>query len=408
MGLWKWEGFDKSGKKARGQIQAKDERSARKALRSNGVRVRTLISPSLLEFDFNEWMLEKGLAVPFGQKELVLFTKQLAIMVNAGVPIMESLEILFKSEKNPALKKTIKEISSDVGHGKTISSAMEKQKGFSKLYCSLVKAGEAAGVLDVILDKLAFHLDNQEKIKKKIKSALTYPIVVMIIGTLVVWGLLNFVVPQFVDQLASTGQEPPFITSFVMDISTFLGEWSGKIFIFLGLVFVFIKVSVENTDSGKIIFDKVSMNLPIFGMIVIKGNLGGFSRTLGIMVGSGVSIIEALDICIETLDNKIISNDLIRVKKEVISGKTLNQSIDKIEYFPDMASQMIKVGEQTGRLDFMMEKISSVFEEEIDSLIESGTKLIEPLIIVVLGGITALILVAMYLPIFMQAGGGIN
>ena len=290
MGLWKWEGFDKNGKKSRGQIQAKDERSARKLLRSNGVRVRTLIAPSLLEFDFNEWMLEKGLAVPFGQKELVLFTKQLSIMVNAGVPIMEALEILFKSEKNPALKKSIKEISSDVGHGKTISSAMENQNGFSKLYCSLVKAGETR-VLDVILDKLAFHLDNQEKVKKKIKSALTYPMVVIIIGTLVVWGLLNFVVPQFVEQLASTGQEPPFITSLVMDISTFLGEWSGKIFLFFGLIFVFIKVSVENTESGKIIFDKITMNLPIFGMIIIKGNLGGFSRTLGIMVGSGVSIM---------------------------------------------------------------------------------------------------------------------
>ena len=408
MSLWKWEGFDKEGKKARGQIQAKDERSARKGLRSNGIKVKSLIAPTLLEFDFNEWLLEKGLAVPFGQKELVLFTKQLAIMVNAGVSIMEALEILFKSEKNPALKKTIKEISSDVGHGKTISSAMEKQKGFSKLYCSLVKAGETAGVLDVILDKLAFHLDNQEKIKSKIKSALTYPIAVTVIGVLVVWGLLNFVVPQFVDQLASTGQEPPFITSFVMDISEFLGEWSGKIFLLLGVTFIFVKLYVENTDSGKMIFDKITLNLPIFGMILIKGNLGSFSRTLGIMIGSGVSIIEALEICIETIDNKIISNDLVRVKKEITSGKTLNQSIDKIDYFPDMASQMIKVGEQTGRLDLMMEKISNVFEDEIDSLIEGGTKLIEPLIIVILGGVTALILVAMYMPIFMQAGGGVN
>ena len=260
-------------------------------------------------------MLEKGIAAPFGQKELVLFTKQLAIMVNAGVSIMEALEILFKSEKNPALKKTIREISSDVGHGKTIASAMENQKGFSKLYCSLVKAGESAGVLDVILDKLASHLDNQEKTKKKIKSALTYPIAVMIIGTLVVWGLLHFVVPQFVDQLASTGQEPPFITSFVMDISGFFGRMvRDDIFMDNGN-FIFIKVSVENTESGKVLFDKFTMSLPIFGTIMIKGNLGGFSRTLGIMVGSGVAIIEALDICIETLDNKIISKDLVMVKK---------------------------------------------------------------------------------------------
>ncbi|MDC0255672.1 type II secretion system F family protein, partial [Bacteriovoracales bacterium] len=334
-----------------------------------------------------------------------IFTKQLAIMVNAGIPIMEALEILFKSEKNPALKKSIREISSEVGHGKTIASAMEQQTGFDKLYCSLVKAGETAGVLDVILEKLSSHLENQEKIKKKIKSALTYPIAVMIIGTLVVWGLLSFVVPQFVEQLESTGQEAPFITRFVMDISDFLGEWSGKIFLGIGITFVVLKGYVQTSKTGKVLFDQITMKIPIFGSLIIKGNLGGFSRTLGTMIGSGVAIIEALDICVDTIDNKIIAMDLSKVKKDVIAGKTLNNSIDKIDYFPDMASQMIKVGEQTGRLDFMMDKIANVFEDEIDSLIEGGTKLIEPLIIVVLGGVTATILVAMYLPIFMQAGG---
>ena len=405
MGVWKWEGFDKTGKKTKGQISAQNEKDARKKLRANGNRVRTLIAPSVLEFDIGEWLLDKGLAVPFGNKELVIFTKQLAIMVNAGIPIMEALEILFKSEKNPALKKSIREISSEVGHGKTIASAMEQQTGFDKLYCSLVKAGETAGVLDVILEKLSSHLENQEKIKKKIKSALTYPIAVMIIGTLVVWGLLNFVVPQFVEQLESTGQEAPFITRFVMDISDFLGEWSGKIFLGIGITFVILKGYIQTSRTGKILFDQITMKIPIFGPLIIKGNLGGFSRTLGTMIGSGVAIIEALDICVDTIDNKIIAMDLSKVKKDVVAGKTLNNSIDKIDYFPDMASQMIKVGEQTGRLDFMMDKIANVFEDEIDSLIESGTKLIEPLIIVVLGGVTATILVAMYLPIFMQAGG---
>jgi len=405
MGAWKWEGFDKAGKKSKGQITAKNEKDARKKLRADGIRVRSLIAPTLLEFDISDWLLEQGLSTPFGKKELVLFTKQLSIMVNAGVPIMESLEILFKSEKNPALKKAIREISSEVGHGKTISSAMENQKGFDKLYCSLVKAGETGGVLDVILDKLATHLENQEKVKRKIKSALTYPIAVLTIGILVVWGLLSFVVPQFVDQLESTGQEAPFITQFVMDISEFLGEWSGKIFLGMVIIFIAVKSYIKSTETGKILFDQITMKIPIFGLLIIKGNLGGFSRTLGTMIGSGVAIIEALDICIETVDNKIISMDLLKVKNEVISGKTLNNSIDKIEYFPDMASQMIKVGEQTGRLDYMMDKIANVFDDEIDSLIESGTKLIEPIIIVVLGGITATILVAMYLPIFMQAGG---
>src|SRR5690606_27411900 len=182
--------------------------------------------PSILDFDIGEWMVDKGFAKPFGPRELMMFTKQLAIMVNAGVPIIQSLEILFKAERNSSLKNAVKTIATDVGEGKTLAEAMQKQKGFDRLYCNLVKAGEAGGILDEILKKLTEHMERSEKIKGQIKSAMTYPAIVLFVGILVVWGLMVFVVPQFVDMLKDTGQEPPWITQMVIDTSNFISEYS--------------------------------------------------------------------------------------------------------------------------------------------------------------------------------------
>ncbi|MEC7274927.1 MAG: type II secretion system F family protein [Bdellovibrionota bacterium] len=349
-------------------------------------------------------MVENGFAKPFGPQELMRFTKQLAIMVNAGVPIIQSLEILYKQQKHPVLKKAIKKIGSDVGEGKTIAEAMKEQKGFDKLYCNLVKAGEAGGILDTILEKLSVHLEKQEKIKAQVKSAMTYPMIVTLVGIGVVWGLMVFVVPQFVGMLQDTGQAIPAVTQFVIDASDFLGNYSMYLvpgFMVLGAAInAYIK-----TPVGKIIYDNLFMKVPIFGEIIIKGNLASFSRTLATMLGSGVSLVDALDICIETIDNGVIARDLSEVRKKVIEGKSLTEPLEKINYFPSMVTQMVRVGEQTGQVDQMLDKTSEVFEDEVNTLIETMTKMVEPLIIVVLGGIIATILVAMYLPMFMSAGG---
>lgn len=404
MGKWKWEGVGKDGKRARGQIDANSQREARKLLRAQGIRPKRIIAPSMLDVDLGELMVEKGLAKAFTMKELTFFTKQLAIMINAGVPIMQALEILYKSEKNPTLKRSVRKISNDVGEGQTIAEAMSKQKGFDKLYCNLVKAGEAGGILDEILNKLSSHMERQEKTKQQIKSAMTYPGIVTVVGIGVIWGLMVFIVPQFQEMLNDTGQETPAITQFVIDTSEFLGEYTPIMLPAFIIGFLLLKSWIK-TPVGKFMFDRTMMKLPIFGGIIIKGNLSSFTRTLSTMLGSGVSLIDSLDICIDTIDNGVIVNDLKNVKKAVTEGKTITEPLEKIEYFPDMVSSMLKVGEQTGNLDKMLVKVAEVFEEEVNVLVENMTKLIEPAIIVVLGGAVATILVAMYLPIFMSAGG---
>lgn len=404
MGNWRYEAISKDGRREAGTVQASNAKEVRRILRGKGLRPKRVTPPSLLEFDIGEYMVEKGLAKPFGPQELLRFTKQLAIMVNAGVPIIQSLEILYKQQKHPVLRRAIKRIGSDVGEGKTIAEAMLQQKGFDKLYCNLVKAGEAGGILDTILNKLTDHLEKQEKIKAQIKSAMTYPIIVTLVGIGVVWGLMVFVVPQFVGMLTDTGKEIPAITQFVIDTSDFLGAYS----IYMVPAFLmagFLINSYTKTPSGKYLYDITFMRLPIFGDIIIKGNLSSFSRTLSTMLGSGVSLVDALDICIETIDNALIGQDLTEVRKKVIEGKTLTEPLEKIAYFPAMVTQMIRVGEQTGQVDQMLEKIADVFEDEVEGLIGTMTKMIEPLIIVVLGGIIATILIAMYLPMFMSAGG---
>ncbi|MFT6068833.1 MAG: type IV pilus assembly protein PilC [Bacteriovoracaceae bacterium] len=404
MAFYTWEGLNKDGKRDSGKVEASNEREARRILRTMGVRPKKISPPSLLEFDIGEWMVDKGIAAPFGPKELANFTKQLSIMINAGVPIIQALEIQYKSEKHPVLKKSIKKIASSVGEGKTVSEAMSAQKGFDKLYTSLVKAGEAGGILDIILSKLSIHMDKQEKTKKQIKSALSYPFIVCMVGAGVIWGMMVFVVPQFIGMLADTGQEPPYITQLVIDTSNFLSEYTLMTIPIVFISAIFIQSYIK-TPTGKKHFDLITMRMPIFGGIVIKGNLSSFARTLATMLTSGVALIDALDICIETLDNQVISDDLKVVKKKVVEGSTLTEPLTKIDYFPDMVSQMIRVGEQTGEVDGMLEKVADVFEDEVNTLIEGATKLIEPIIIVVLGSIIAVILVAMYLPMFMSAGG---
>ncbi|AYF43166.1 MULTISPECIES: type II secretion system F family protein [unclassified Halobacteriovorax] len=403
MPLYKWEGLDKNGKKANGQIQANSEKDAKKRLRAQGNRVRKIIPPSILEFDINAWLIEKGIGSAFGAAELMNFTKRLSIMINAGVPIILSLEIIYKSEKNPALKNAIKNIATDVAEGNTLAESMRKQQGFDNLYCNLVKAGEVGGILDEILSKLTEHLEKQEKIKKQIKSAMSYPLIVSGIGALVVWGLITYVVPQFTSMLTDTGQALPWITQFVIDTSDFFGEYSGKMILFGIAASMFFTYFVK-TPQGKILFDKFSMNVPAFGNVIIKGSLAQFSRTLATLLGSGVALIDALEICIETIDNSVISNDIKTVRKKVVEGKTLTEPLSKIDYFPEMVAQMIKVGESTGSIDQMLAKISDVFEDEVNEAITGATKMLEPLVLVVLGGIIGGIMIAIYLPMFMSAG----
>ncbi len=404
MPKFKYVGFTSDGKKVEASIESDSEKDVRKQLRRQNIRATKIMAPSILEVDLGQFLVEKGLARPFGRAELMRFTRQLSILINAGVPILECMEILHKQEQNLVLKKVVKNISMQVEEGKSLFESMSQQPGFDKLYCALVKAGEAAGILDTILVKLAEFLEKAEKLKKQVKSALTYPVIVVIVGILVIFGLMTFVVPQFVAILKDSNQEIPWVTQVVMDVSAFFQNYT--LLLIAGLVAgAMLFVNFIKTKEGKAEWDKLTMKAPLFGMLIIKGNLGSFTRTLATMLSAGVPIIDSLEICIETLDNTQIAKDLTKVRKAVIEGKSITEPLSRIEYFPPLVTQMIKVGEATGNLDTMLLKVADVFEEEVEELVTNLTKLIEPLILVVLGGIIGFVLIAMYLPIFMSAGG---
>lgn len=404
MGKWKWEGFSKEGKKIKGTQEAQDEKELRKLLRAQGVRPIRYTPPSIFETDLGMLMVEKGLATPFGKVELMNFTRQLSIMINAGVPILQALEICFKQEKNPSLKSTLKRIANDVGGGSTLSESMAKYKGFDRLYCNLVKAGEAGGILDTILKKLAIYMEKQDKIKGEIKGALTYPTIVSIVGGAVIYIMLLFVVPKFTEMLKDGGQEIPAITQFVIDVSNFLQDYTKFIVPAVFVLFVLFSKWTKSKE-GKPVWDRFIIKVPLFGDLIIKGNLSSFSRTLSTLLSSGVALVDSLEICGETVDNLVISTDIAKVRKQITEGKTLAEPLGRIKYFPEMVAQMIRVGEATGNIDEMLLKVADLFEDEVDKVIGTMSKMIEPLILVVLGGIIAVLLVAMYMPIFMSAGG---
>lgn len=402
-GKYKYEGRSADGKRVDGEIEAKDLRHAKRQLRKLGIRARKIREPSILDLDLGVWMVEKGFAKPFGMEELNRFTKQLATLIDAGVPILDSLDILSKQEKNPSLRATIKNIVEEVGSGKSLYESVAKQKGFSKLYSSLVKAGESAGILDSILNKLSEFMEKQEAIKKKIKKALTYPIIVLVLGLVITWGLMVFVVPQFVDMLKESNQEIPAVTQFVIDVSNFMQEYT-LLMLPVFAVGAFAFMNYIKTKNGKIAWDRFTMKAPLFGGLIIKGGLAGFTRTLATMLAAGVPLIESLEICIDTLDNTQMAKDLNLVKESVVKGKSITEPLGRIKYFPPIVNQMVKVGESTGNLDQMLVKVADVFEAETEDLIDTMTSLIEPMILVGLGGMIGTVLIAMYLPIFMSAG----
>lgn len=404
MARWNYIGTTAQGRKVEGSMIAKTKKDVRKKLRTKNIKIKTITTPSFLEFDLSLWFMDNGFAKPFSHVELINFTKQFSMMLHAGISISEIFRLLYKSEKNYIFKRTLKNISREIVEGGTLAEALEKENGFDQIYCNLVKAGESGGLLAIILNKISEQMEKQVKMKKQIKKALTYPTIVTSVGIVIVWGLLTFVVPQFTKMLEESGKELPVITKTVIGISDFLNNY---IVVLFGGVFVggFFLVRFIKTRAGKKMFDNAIMRIPLFGEIIIKGNLEEFIRTLGVMISSGIPLIEALEICIEIIDNSVMQRDFEIVRKKIIQGKTLTEALSRISYFPEIFTSMVAVGEETGDLDGIMKKLSDLFEDEITSLISNATSMIEPLVMVVLGGIIGFVLIAMYLPMFMNSGG---
>lgn len=392
-----------NGKEVKGTIEAGTEAEARIKLRAKKlipVKIGTsqITSSSPVEG-------AKISRVTVKAKDLQVFTRQLSVLISSGVPLLQALEVLAQSPRGKGLDFALKKIVSDISEGKKLGTAFKAHPNvFSKFYINMLIAGEEGGVLDKVLMRLAEYIEKSVKLQGKIKGAMSYPIVVLLIALGVVVGLLVFVIPKFVSIFQSSGQEIPALTVLVINMSNFVREqW----YIIGGIVFggYFALVTYINTPEGRSKLDNILVRIPVFGDFIIKSCMARFSRTLSTMLSAGVSIMDALQIAANTAGNSIIENALLKSKASVAKGKLLSVPLAQEAFIPHMVTQMIAVGEQTGALDEMLNKVADFYEDEVDVAVNSITSLMEPVMIVVLGGIVAFFVVAMYLPIFNMAGG---
>jgi len=399
MPLYLWEGKNPRGNIQKGEMDAVNEAAVRSTLKGQRIQV-TKVKAKPKDLLENISFLQPKVT----GKDIAVFTRQFATMINAGLPLIQGLEILGNQEPNPTLKKAITKTKSDVESGSTLSNAIKKHpKIFSDLYVSLVAAGEMGGMLDTILNRLAVHIEKAEKLKRKVKGALVYPSVVLTISIVVIAVLLIFVIPVFQEMFEGLGGELPALTQFIVDLSEFLQSY---IFFILGalVVIYFAFIKFRSTEKGRIIVDKTVIGLPVFGSLIKKSGVANFTRTLGTMTSSGVPILDGLGIVAGTAGNKVIEQEIIDTRNSISEGKTIAEPLAKSGIFPPMVTQMISVGESTGALDTMLEKIADFYEDEVDAAVDALTALIEPFMMVFLGGTIGTMLAAMYLPIFKMAG----
>ena len=392
-----WAGVDKKGQKKKGEIEAENEDIARQMLVRQGIGIQKLKPKpkDLLEY------------LPFGggvkEKELVIFVRQFATMIDAGLPLIQCLDILQGQQENINFKKIIRQLKKDVEEGSTFSDALRKHpKAFDHLFVNLVAAGEAGGILDVILNRLAAYIEKAASLKRKVKSAMTYPIIVLGIAVLVVAVILIYVIPVFAGLFRDAGVPLPGPTLFVMNLSGFLQSYVHWILLGIGALVWLVK-RIRKTERGRLVSDKLLLRLPVFGELLRKVAVARFTRTLGTMLSSGVPILEGLDITAATAGNMVIERAIRHARDAIAEGSPIADPLGDSDIFPGMVIQMIGVGEATGALDTMLNKIADFYDEEVDVAVEGLTALIEPLMIVFLGVTIGGLLIAMYLPIFQIA-----
>lgn len=338
-------------------------------------------------------------------KDLQIFTRQFATLINSGIPIVQSLQILGNGTPNPTFRDAILKIKTDVEAGRRLADSMQAFPAiFDYLYTNLIRAGEEVGVLDTILNRLSVYIEKSVKLRNKVKGAMFYPVAVIFISAGVIAAIMTFVIPKFEKMFSSMGQELPWLTVQVIGLSHWFQEnWYLLIGAVVGLV-VFL-MQYAKTKEGRRVIDIILIQLPLLGNIVQKAAIARFSRTLSTMLSSGVGVLEALEIAGKTVGSTVIEETILAARATVQEGKSMVSAFAKNRYFPDMVVQMIGIGEQTGALDVMLGKVADFYEEEVDYAVGGLTSLIEPLLMVGLGGVIAVLVIAMYLPIFNIAGG---
>jgi type IV pilus assembly protein PilC len=394
MAVFVWEGKLANGTIKKGEIEAADKAAAGMILK------RQRIVPTKIKAKSQEIVL---FTKKIKTKEIVIFTRQFATMINAGLPLVQCLEILSSQQPNPSFKKVLSQIKQDVESGNTFADALGKHpKVFDSLYVNLVGAGEIGGVLDTVLNRLAVYMEKNENLKNKIKSAMTYPIIVLCVAFGVVAVLMIFVIPTFKDMFEQFGSSLPGPTQLVVNLSNLFRQfWWGMVGIIIALIVAFKWIYQQK--QGRHYFDKMFLRLPIFGDLLKKVAVAKFTRTLGTMISSGVPIMDGLEITSRTAGNVIVEDAIRSVRTSISEGKSMSEPLEQTGIFPGMVVQMIAVGEATGAMDQMLSKIADFYDEEVDVAVEALTSALEPMLMVFLGGIIGFVVVAMYLPIFQMA-----
>ncbi|MFH1220139.1 MAG: type II secretion system F family protein [Candidatus Eisenbacteria bacterium] len=389
-----WKGKTAAGEVIAGEMLAKSKNELMLNLRKRRVTLTSAKEKS------------RGLSLPFGvmrgvsTKDLAVFTRQFSTMINSGLPLVQCLDILARQSEKEHFRKIISSTMRDVESGATLADALSKHPNvYSELYVNMVEAGETGGVLDVILARLATYLEKMDSLKRKVRGAMTYPAVVCFVTIAATVFMLVFIIPTFAKLYSDFGGELPGPTRVVMAISSFLRtKWWLLVGIILALVFGIRRYYRSKAGRAKI--DRLALSVPVFGSVLLKASIARFTRTLGTLVSSGVPILEGLEITAKAAGNSVVREAVMKTRASISSGQTIAEPLKQSGIFPPMVVQMISVGEETGALDEMLSKIADFYDEEVDTAVEAMTSVIEPIMIVMMGGVVGGMVVAMYLPIF--------
>lgn len=397
MPVYKYVGRDVFNRLRKGRIEADNIDIAKNLLLGRGV-----IAIEKLKEDKS--FLSKELSFSFLErvslKDVVLFTRQLYAMVHAGIPIVNALKILKEQIPNRKLKAVAEDMAVFIEEGGRFSTALSKYRDiFGDLYISMIRAAEEAGTLEETLKRLAEHLEKIEKLRGKVKSAMFYPVFVSIVATVIIVGILVFVIPTFEKLYESLGGQLPALTRFVINLSNWLRDYIGW-FVLALVVLIVLLIQLKKFRKVKYLMDSFLLRLPIFGNLILKSSVANFSRTLSSMLSSGLNVLDALDIAGETSNNEVIKRAISGVRSQVEKGVSIGTALSRYSVFPPMLINMVSIGEEAGNVDHMLEKVAEFYEEEVDRTVDALTSLIEPMMIVFIGSAIGFIIVAMYLPIF--------
>ena len=392
MARFEWEGVNRSGQAATGVMMADTADAVSSVLRRQKIRA-TRIAPARegFSFKFNR---------KIDQQKVAIFTRQFSVMIDAGLPLVQCLEILSGQADDPNFAKMLETVRRDVEGGSTLADALRQHpKGFTELYCNMVAAGEAGGILDVILRRLSTYLEKAVALKAAVRSASIYPLIIISVAGIVVFVILWKVIPTFASLFAGLGAQLPLPTRIIVAASNFIAAYS--LFVFAGAILLAIAVrQYYKTDGGERFLDGLVLKSPVIGMIMRKIAVARFCRTLGTLVSSGVPILDGLDITAKTAGNRVVKDAVMETRTNIEAGKSIAKPLESTKVFPPMVTQMISVGEETGALDTMLSKIADFYEDEVDTAVDNLMSLLEPVMIVFLGVVIGGIVISMYLPMF--------